>query len=170
MKLWDISIRNPVFTTMMMVALVVLGYVSYSRMAVDLFPDISFPIVAITTVYPGAGPEQTESQVTDIIEEEMSSLTGLDVIGSESGEGFSVVIMQFTMETDADKASQDVRERLNAISNSLPGDALTPIVQRFDPDSEPIMIFALADIENQYTPAELRQLAEQRYPATPAAH
>jgi len=161
MKLWDVSIRNPVFTTMLMLALVVLGVVSYLRMPVDLFPDISFPIVAITTVYPGAGPEQTESQITDRIEEEMSSLTGLDVISSESGEGFSVVIMQFTMETDADKASQDVRERLNSISNRLPGDALTPIVQRFDPDSEPIMIFALADIQGQYTPVELRKLAEQ---------
>ncbi len=161
MKLWDISIRNPVFTTMMMLALVVLGFVSYSSMPVDLFPDISFPIVAITTVYPGAGPEQVESQVTDLVEEEMSSLTGLDTISSESGEGFSVVIMQFTMETDADKAAQDVRERLNAISNRLPTDAFVPVVQRFDPDSEPIMIFALADIEGQYTPAELRQLAEQ---------
>jgi len=161
MKIWDVSIRNPVFTTMLMLALVVLGVVSYLSMPVDLFPDISFPIVAITTVYPGAGPEQTESQITDRIEEEMSSLTGLDTISSESGENFSVVIMQFTMETDAEKASQDVRERLNAISNSLPSDALTPIVQRFDPDSEPIMIFALADVEGQYTPAELRKLAVQ---------
>ncbi|MCP4165829.1 MAG: efflux RND transporter permease subunit [Chloroflexi bacterium] len=161
MRIWDVSIRNPVFTTMLMLLLVVLGLVSYLRMPVDLFPDISFPIVAVTTVYPGAGPDQTESQVTDLIEEEMSSLTGLDIISSESGEGFSVVIMQFTMETDADKASQDVRERLNSISNRLPTDALTPVVQRFDPDSEPIMIFALADTSGQYTPAELRKLAEQ---------
>jgi HAE1 family hydrophobic/amphiphilic exporter-1 len=160
MKLWDVSIRNPVFTTMLMLALVVLGAVSYLRMPVNLFPDVSFPIVAITTVYPGAGPEQVESQVTKLIEEEMSSISGLDSVSSESGEGFSVVILQFTMETDNDKASQDVRERLNQISNRLPGDAFTPIVQRFDPASQPILIFALADTAGRYSPAELRTLAE----------
>lgn len=160
MKLWDISIRNPVFTTMLMLALVVLGVVSYLRMPVNLFPDVSFPIIAITTVYPGAGPDQVASQVTELIEEEMSSISGLDSVNSESGEGFSVVILQFTMETDNDKASQDVRERLNQISNRLPTDALAPIVQRFDPASQPILISALADTAGQYTPAELRALAE----------
>ncbi|NOX60962.1 MAG: efflux RND transporter permease subunit [Chloroflexi bacterium] len=161
MKIWDVSIRNPVATTMVMVALVVLGVVSYFRMPVNLFPDVSFPVIAITTIYPGAGPDQTESQITELIEEEMSSIAGVDAINSESGEGFSLVVIQFTMETDVDRASQEVQERLNQISNSLPGDAQTPIVQRFDPDSTPIMIYAVADASGRYSPVELAELVKK---------
>ena len=160
MKLWDISIRNPVATTMVMVALVVLGVVSFFRMPVNLFPDVSFPVVAITTIYPGAGPDQTESQITDLIEEEMSAVSGVDSLNSESGEGYSLVIIQFTMDTDVDKAVQAVQERLNQIGNRLPTDAQTPIVQRFDPDAAPVMIFAVADKSGQYTPVELGNLVK----------
>ena len=160
MKIWDVSIRNPVATTMIMVALVVLGVVSYFRMPVNLFPDVSFPVLAITTIYPGAGPDQTESQITELVEEEMSSIAGVDSINSESGEGFSLVVIQFTMETDIDRASQEVQERLNQLSNRLPSDAQTPIVQRFDPDSTPVMIYAVADTSGRYAPVDLAELVK----------
>ena len=161
MKIWDTSIRQPVFITMLMSALVVLGLVSYTRMPVDLFPDVSFPFVAVTTVYPGANPAEVESQITNPLEEELSSLSGLDSISSTSGEGFSVVVMQFTMETPADQAAQEVRERLNLVSNSLPNDALNPVVQRFDPADQPILTFAVADRTGQLNPAELRLAVEK---------
>ena len=160
MKIWDTAIRNPVGTTMIMVALVVLGVVSFFRMPVDLFPDVSFPVLAITTIYPGAGPDQTESQITELMEEEMSSISGVDAINSESGEGYSLVIIQFTMDTDVDKAAQDVQEKLNQLSNKLPGDAQTPIVQRFDPASTPVMIYAVTDTSGQYSPVELGDLVK----------
>jgi HAE1 family hydrophobic/amphiphilic exporter-1 len=157
MKIWDVAIRNPVGTTMLMVALIVLGIVSFLRMPVDLFPDVSFPVVAVTTIYPGAGPDQTQRQITELLEEEVSSISGVDAISSESGEGYSLVIIQFTMDTDVDKAVLDVQERLNQISNQLPSDAQTPIIQRFDPASTPVMIYAVADTSGQYTPVELAE-------------
>jgi len=160
MKIWDVAIRNPVGTTMVMVALVVLGIVSFFRMPVDLFPDVSFPVVAITTIYPGAGPDQTESQITKLLEEEMSSIAGVDTLNSESGEGYSLIVIQFTMDTDVDKAVQQVQERLNQLSNRLPSDAQTPILQRFDPSSTPVMIYAVADTSGQYTPVELGELVK----------
>ncbi|HEY52262.1 MAG TPA: efflux RND transporter permease subunit [Caldilineae bacterium] len=160
MKLWDFSIRNPVATTMIMAALVVLGVVSFFRMPVDLFPDISFPIMAITTVYPGAGPDQTQSQITELLEEEMSSISGVDSITSESGEGYSLVIIQFTMDSNADKAAQNVREKLDQLRNRLPADAMDPILQRFDPSSTPIMIYAVTDVSGQYLPVELGNLVK----------
>ena len=161
MKIWDVAIRNPVGTTMVMVALVVLGIVSFFRMPVDLFPDVSFPIMAITTIYPGAGPDQTQSQITELLEEEMSSISGVDSITSESGEGYSLVIIQFTMDTNPDKAAQDVREKLDQLRNRLPSDAQDPILQRFDPASAPVMIYAVSDKSGQYAQVELGNLVKQ---------
>ncbi|MCO6450936.1 MAG: efflux RND transporter permease subunit [Caldilineales bacterium] len=160
MRIWDTSIRQPVFITMLMSALVILGIVSYNRMPVDLFPDVSFPYVAVTTVYPGANPAEVETQITNRLEEELSSLSGLDSISSTSGEGYSVVVMQFTLDTPSDQAAQDVRERLNLVTNQLPTDALAPVVQRFDPADQPIMTFAVADRTGQLDPATLRLKVE----------
>ncbi len=160
MKIWNTAIRNPVGTTMIMVALVVLGVVSFFRMPVDLFPDVSFPVLAITTIYPGAGPDQTESQITELMEEEMSAISGVDALNSESGEGYSLVIIQFTMDTDVDKAAQDVQEKLNQLSNQLPSDAQSPIVQRFDPATTPVMIYAVTDTSGRYSAVELGDLVK----------
>lgn len=160
MKIWDISIRQPVFITMVLLAVVVLGIVSYIRIPVDLLPDVSFPVVSVSTSYPGASPKEVEDQVTSVLEESLGSLPGVDSITSTSAEGFSNVLIQFTLETDDEQAAQDVRERVSTLTNQLPRDANDPVVRQFDFSELPIMSFSVADTTGQYTPAELRNLVE----------
>ncbi|MCB0161138.1 MAG: efflux RND transporter permease subunit, partial [Caldilineaceae bacterium] len=145
MKLWDISIRQPVFMTMILIAGVVLGTISYFTMPVDLFPDVDFPVVVVTTVYPGASPEEVESQVTSKLEEDLSAVSGLDEINSISAESVSTVILVFNLDASAVQAAQDVREQVDLLRNSLPADAEDPVVRRFNPTQAPIMLLAVAD-------------------------
>lgn len=160
MKIWDISVRQPVFITMVVLAIVVLGIVSYLRIPVDLLPDVSFPVVSVSTSYPGASPDEVEDQVTSLLEESLGSLPGVDSITSTSSEGFSQIQIQFTLETDDEQAAQDVRERVSTLTNQLPRDANDPVVRQFDFSALPIMSFSVADTTGQYTPAQLRNLVE----------
>lgn len=162
MKIWDISVRQPVFITMLVLALTVLGIISYFRIPVDLLPDVSFPVVTVTTRYPGASPEQVEEQVTSVLEEALGSLPGVDEISSTSAEGFSNVLIQFTLETDDEQAAQDVRERVSTLSNQLPRDVDDPVVRQFDFSELPIFTFAVADRSGQYSPAALRTFVEDQ--------
>src|SRR5512143_1897940 len=98
MRIADLSVRQPVFITMMMAAIVIFGIVSYSRIGVELFPDISMPIVAVPTVSPGTGPLEVETQLSKPIEEAVSSLGGVENVSSTSSEGISVVIVEFKLE------------------------------------------------------------------------
>ena len=82
MKLWDVSIRQPVFMTMILTAGIVLGIVSYTRMPVDLFPNVEFPVIVVTTVYPGASPEEVEDQITSLMEEELGAIAGIETVNS----------------------------------------------------------------------------------------
>ena len=100
MRPWDFSIRNPVFITMIMLALVVVGVIAYTSMPLDFFPDVSFPTMAVITVYPGAGPGEIESQVTKPIEEAMVTASGVESVQSRSSEGYSVVIVSFGLDKD----------------------------------------------------------------------
>lgn len=138
MKLADVSIERPVFATMMILALVVLGLFSYLKLNIDQFPDIDFPYVTATTVLPGAGPEQIETDVTKKIEDAVNTIGGLDHITSVSQEGVSLVIMQFKLEVEGKQAAQDVREKIAAIRADLPTDIEDPVIQRIDPASQPI--------------------------------
>ncbi len=166
MKLWDIAIRQPVFMTMVLLAGVVLGSLSYATMPVDLFPDVDFPVVVVTTVYPGAGPEEVESQITEIIEEELSAVAGLDEISSISAESVSTVILAFKLDTPAIQAVQDVREEVGILRNRLPADAEEPVVRRFNPTQAPVMLLAVADRTGATPPDELRAQVEE-YVQTP---
>ena len=161
MKLWDISIRHPVFMTMILIAGIVLGTISYLTMPVDLFPNVDIPVVVVTTVYPGASPEEVEAQVTSIMEEELSAVAGLDEISSISAESVSTVIMAFKLETPAIQAAQDVREEVGLLRNRLPSDIQEPIIRRFDPTSAPVMLLAVADNTGQSSPVELRDQVEE---------
>src|SRR5512137_27536 len=143
MKLADVSIRQPVFITMVMGAIVVLGLVAYSMIAVDLFPDISMPIVAVSTVYQGAGPEEVETQVTKPIEEVLSSLSGVEKVRSTSSEGISIVIVQFKLEANPRQAQTDVKDKVSSVRNTLPRDVLEPVVDKFDPSAAPIISFGV---------------------------
>jgi HAE1 family hydrophobic/amphiphilic exporter-1 len=139
MKLADVSIRRPVFAAMMIIALVVLGLYSLVKLNVDLYPDVDIPFVIITTVLPGAGPEQMETDVTKKIEDAVNPVAGVDYIQSYSQESVSLVIIAFKLEVDGKVAAQDVREKIAAIRAELPAEIEDPVIQRYDPASFPIM-------------------------------
>src|SRR5574343_1445565 len=115
----QVSLRNPVFATMVMLAFVVLGAFSYQRLQVDQFPNIDFPVVVITTAYPGASPEIVESEVTKKVEESVNAIAGVNTLTSRSYEGQSVVIIEFQLHIDGRKAAEDVREKIAAIRPNL---------------------------------------------------
>lgn len=161
MNIPKISINNPVFITMLMVALVVVGLLSFTQLPVDLLPNVSFPVVAISVVYPGASAADVETNITKPIEEAVSSLNGVDTVTSTSQENLALITVQFTLETDSQKAAQDVQEKVNAIRGTFPRDALSPTVQRFDFTALPIMTLGVADKTGKASPAELRRYVDQ---------
>jgi len=144
MKLADISIRRPVFATMMITALIVLGWFSYIKLNIDLYPNVDIPYVIVTTVLPGAGPEQIESDVTKKVEEAVNPIAGVDFIQSTSQEGVSIVVIAFKLEVDGKAAAQEVREKVAAIRAELPMEIEDPVIQRFDFQSLPIMSLAVS--------------------------
>jgi len=140
----DISIKRPVFATMVIMALVVLGIVSYPEIGVDLFPKVDFPIVSIRTVLEGASPEVIDIDVTDRIEEAVNTINGVKNITSTSGEGYSSTIVEFELERDIDLAVQDVREQIAAVRRRLPDDIDEPVIQKVNPDATPVLWLNLA--------------------------
>ena len=143
MFLSDLSIKQPVFATMMMAALAVLGIASYQQLRVDQFPDVEFPIVTVTTVYPGASPETVEREVTQKVEETINTVEGVRHVESTSQEGVSNIMILFHLEVTTLAASQDVRSKVAAIRGQLPQDIEEPIVQRIDPGALPIVSVAV---------------------------
>ncbi|NWF97532.1 MAG: efflux RND transporter permease subunit [Nitrospirae bacterium] len=144
MWLADISIKRPVFATMVILGLVILGIVSYPRIGVDLFPKVEFPIINITTTLKGANPDIMDIDVTDQIEGAVNTIEGVKGIISTSTEGVSVVTVEFVLEKNIDIALQDVREKLSVIRGKLPKDIDDPIIEKVDPDAAPIMWFSLS--------------------------
>jgi hydrophobe/amphiphile efflux-1 (HAE1) family protein len=149
MKLADVSIERPVFATMMILALIVLGLFSFMKLNIDQFPDIDFPYVTATTVLAGAGPEQIETDVTKKIEDAVNTIGGIDHIGSVSQEGVSIIIIQFKLEVDGKQAAQDVREKIAAIRANLPTDIKDPVIQRIDPASQPIFTLTVSGARSE---------------------
>jgi HAE1 family hydrophobic/amphiphilic exporter-1 len=158
MRIADISIKQPVFITMVITLIVVLGVVSYTRLGVDLMPDITLPIIAVTTVYPGVGHEEVEQQVTKAIEDVVSSINGLDKLSSTSSEGVSVIIAQFKLEKDAQLASNEVRDKISTIRSTLPRDILEPLIDKFDPSSAPIASYGIVSRGGRLSISDLRTL------------
>jgi HAE1 family hydrophobic/amphiphilic exporter-1 len=148
-----VSISNPVFATMMMAALLVLGAFSYSRLPVEQFPDVSFPVVVVQTEYPGASPENVEEEVTRRIEESVNTISGIKTLSSRSYEGLSVVIIEFDLAIDPKLAAQDVREKIALIRSSFRDEIKEPRVSRFNPDDFPIV-----SVSVQSTGRSLREL------------
>jgi HAE1 family hydrophobic/amphiphilic exporter-1 len=157
-----VSLKNPVFATMVMLALVVLGLFSLQRLKVDQFPNIDFPVVVVQTEYPGASPEVVESEVTRKVEEGVNSIAGINALTSRSYEGQSVVIIEFQLHIDGRKAAEDVREKVAAIRPSFRDEVKEPRVLRFDPASRAIWSLAvLPDGKNGLSPVELTNWADQ---------
>ncbi len=138
-----VSLQNPVFATMVMLAIVVLGLFSYQRLKVDQFPNIDFPVVVVTAEYPGASPEIVESEVTKKIEEGVNSIAGINALTSRSYEGQAVVIIEFQLHIDGRKAAEDVREKIAAIRPTFRDEVKEPRVLRFDPASRAIWSLAV---------------------------
>ncbi|HEU5298262.1 MAG TPA: efflux RND transporter permease subunit, partial [bacterium] len=143
MSLSAISIRRPVFVLMIILALLVLGAISYSRMPVELMPNVEFPFVTVLTAYPGAGPEEVETLITKPLEEQLSSLTNVRRVFSTSQEGASIVGIEYNLGTDLDAAAADVRQRVDLVKATLPRDAEDPTVQKVDFASQPIMFLGM---------------------------
>src|SRR6186997_468971 len=157
MFLSDVSIKRPVFATMMMVALVVLGVVSYKRLAIDEYPDITYPVVVAQTSYPGASPEVMMREISKPIEEALNTVQGIKEITSTSLEGVSIVRLQFNLGVDVAVAQQDVQAKVARIRRQLPEDIQEPIIQHFDPNEQPIMSIALRS--NERSIREITDLA-----------
>ncbi|WP_428269786.1 efflux RND transporter permease subunit [Haliangium sp.] len=138
------SIRRPVTAAVMNFALIVVGLVAYPNIGVDLFPEVEFPVVTVTTVYPGADPEVIETKVVDKLEEQLNTIGGVEILRSVSLENVGQVIIQFELERDADQAAQDVRDKVSAILAELPDDVDPPVVEKFDIGAAPILSIAVA--------------------------
>ncbi|MDR1988950.1 MAG: efflux RND transporter permease subunit [Acidobacteriaceae bacterium] len=139
----SLSVRRPVFATVLILTLTVVGAFSFSLLGVDQFPKIDFPTVLITTTQPGAAPEQIETEVTDKIEEAVNTISGIDELRSTSSEGVSLVTITFLLDKDGDVAAQEVRDKINGVLPQLPKTIQQPRVDRFDPDSAPVLSIAL---------------------------
>jgi multidrug efflux pump subunit AcrB len=139
-----LCVRRPVFASVLIIALVVVGGVGYSRLGVDRFPKIDFPTVAVITRLPGAAPEEVETEVTDKIEESINTIAGIDDLQSVSSEGISQVFVTFILEKNVDVAAQEVRDKVNRVLAELPRDIDQPIVEKLDPDATPVLSIALS--------------------------
>jgi len=144
MTLTDVCIKRPVFTTMLISALVVLGLFSFKDLGLDLFPRLDFPIITITTTLKGANPEEIETELTKPIEEAVNTISGIDELRSTSYEGVSLVVVTFILEKNVDVASQEVRDRIGRILNQLPEGTDPPIIEKLDPDASPVMSIAVS--------------------------
>ncbi|WHO23032.1 efflux RND transporter permease subunit [Agrobacterium tumefaciens] len=160
MFLTRISVTHPVFATMMMVALLVMGAFSLQRLGLDRYPNVDVPVVVVVTSYPGATPETVETEVTRPVEDALNAIGGLDEVTSTSYEGRSVVVAKFKLEVQSSAAAQEVRDKIAAIEANFPKDAQKPVISRFDPAAEPVLSVAISSTSLD-VPA-LTTLADQR--------
>jgi HAE1 family hydrophobic/amphiphilic exporter-1 len=158
MKLPELSVKHPVTTSMVFLALLILGLVSLSQLGLELLPDISFPTTVIFTPYPGVGPEEIESSLTEPIENAVSTLNGVERISSVSSEGVSMVVINFTWRTNMDTIVSEIREKVTAIEDDLPAAAERPSIVRFNPEYLPSIVL---NVSSPTPDLDLRRLAEQ---------
>lgn len=144
MNLPKLSIERPVFITSVLLVILVLGVFAFNKLPVDLFPDVTFPIVTVSTPYPGAGPKEVETLVSKPLEEELGTISGVKTIRSTNREGISVVVAEFTLETDVKYAEQQVRDKVSSARRKLPDDIEEPAIRRIDPADQPILMVTLS--------------------------
>ncbi|MBI2215993.1 MAG: efflux RND transporter permease subunit [Candidatus Rokubacteria bacterium] len=154
-----VFVRRPVFTTMLLVSLVVLGLASFTQLGVDIFPKVDLPTITITTRLPGASPEEVESQITKVIEEAVNTIAGLDELRSSSIEGQSQVFATFVLERNVQEAANDVREKVSAVLSRFPAGTEAPVIEKADPDSAPILRVV---VSGQRSAREITEIADKR--------
>lgn len=157
-KLAEVCVRRPVFAVMLVMAMVVVGAVSYPKLGIDRFPDVDLPIISVKTTLLGASPEEMESTVTRRIEDAVATVEGIDNIRSTSTESLSIVTVTFNLDRDIDIAAQDVRDSVAGAITLLPRDTKPPLIKKLDADSSPIMTMVLA---GERAPRELYEIAER---------
>lgn len=155
----DTSIKQPVFITMVMLLLIVLGLMSYASMPVNLYPDFEVPVVAVQLIYPGASPDSVADQVTEPVEDTLISISGVKNITSQSFEGANLITIEFETGVDIDVAEQDVRSKVNAIIPRLPREVEDPLFFKFDPGEIPVISLAISGT-GERSSVELRKLVE----------
>lgn len=144
MSLTSVAVRRPLFILMVILAGVIMGWVSYTRLNVELFPSLNNPVVTIVTSYPGASPDDVERLVTKPIEDSVTGIANVDVVSASSTEGRSIVTVVFTDKANSDIAATDVERRVSAIRALLPSDAISPSVSKIDPNQQAIQALTLA--------------------------
>lgn len=144
MKIWELCIKRPVFTIMLVSMPIVLGIASYSRLGVELFPNVDFPVVTVTTTLRGASVEEMETGVTKVIEEAVNQVSGIDELRSSTKEGFSQVIVQFVLEKNGNVGAQEVDAKVRTILSQLPQGTDSPIIDKLAIDAAPVMTLAIS--------------------------
>src|SRR5437762_1396283 len=144
MRFADVFIRRPVFATMLVGSLVVLGLFSYRSLGLDLFPNVDFPIVTVTTTLKGASVEEMETGVTKVLEEAINTIDGIDELRSVTKEGLSTIVVQFVLEKSRDVAAQDVRDKVSRVLAQLPVGTDPPVIEKFDMDAIPVVGLAIS--------------------------
>ena len=159
MSALEVLVRRPVFTTMLITSMVVLGLASFMQLGVDIFPKVDLPTITVTTRLPGASPEEVESQITKVIEEVVNSIAGLDELRSSSIEGQSQVLVTFVLERNVQEAANDVREKVATVLSRFPPGTEAPIVEKADPDSAPVLAVV---VSGRRSTREITEIADKR--------
>ncbi|MCB0747158.1 MAG: efflux RND transporter permease subunit, partial [Ignavibacteriae bacterium] len=155
----DLSIKRPIMMTMFLMVTVLFGAIAYFSLNLDLMPDVNIPFVTVQTVYPGAGPQEIETQVTKKIEDAVSTVSQVKSITSYSLEGVSIVTIEFELDKDIDIANQETKDNVDAIVSQLPSDAELPIIKKFDIGAQPVIDLVLT---GNMTPVELYEIADKK--------
>src|SRR3989339_792019 len=159
MKITDVAVSKPIFTTMMITTIVVLGAFAYLRLGIDLMPNVEFPYVMIQPSLRGAGPEEIESSVTKPIEEAVNTISGIEDVNSTSYEGLSLVMIKFALEKNGDVAAQEVRDKVNSVMSQLPQGPNPPVIAKLDIGAMPVLnvvVYGNRDL------IELTQIAKKK--------
>ncbi len=160
MFLSKMSINRPVMTTMFILVFILFGLLAFTKMPIDLFPSVNIPYVLVTTVYPGAGPSEVESQVTNIIEDEVSTISGLDNVQSYSMDNVSTIVLKFELTKDPKEANQEVKDKINKIISQLPSDAEQPTIEKIEMDAFPVIDLVLTSNSNSVSAIDLFDIAD----------
>src|SRR5438067_7588217 len=153
-KLAEICVRRPVFATMLILSLIVVGIFSFKSLGVDLFPKIDLPTITVTVVNQGSSPQEIETEITDKIEGVVNTISGIDELRSTSVEGVSQVFITFLLDKDANIAAQEVRDKVDLVVTDLPETSEQPIIQKLDTDAAPVLRIALS------APRSLREVTD----------
>jgi len=145
-KLSEISIQRPVFATVMSLSIILFGVIAFTRLPVREYPDIDPPVVSITTFYRGASPSVVETEITDILEEQLATLEGVKTIQSSSLEQGSSITVEFELSRNVEEAANDVRDKVSRVRGQLPNEADDPIVAKVDVNAQPIFWIALSSV------------------------